>query len=93
MFADKRPCKEDWSCERVSGRLTPGLEATGGRKCVLAGLMPEVKVPASVKAVSRLQHRSRLMLSIRFLPAGFVSHRFRHIVNDTNYKERGIFYG
>ena len=29
----------------------------------------------------------------QFLPAGFVSSVFRHIVSDTNYKERGIFYG
>lgn len=36
------------------------------------------------KAVPRLQN---------LLLAGFVSHSFRHIVSDTNYKERGIFYG
>lgn len=46
------------------------------------------------KAVPRLQHRRRLRSAgLCFLPAGFVFHRFRHIVNDTNYKERGIFYG
>jgi len=61
-------------------------------------LTPEWNMPAAVKVCSQAAAPlpaafCRLIFSACFLPAGFVSNRFRHIVNDTNYKERGIFYG
>lgn len=57
----RKPCKEDWGLREGVDRLTPGLEAAGGRKCVLAGLMTEVKVPARLsKLFPWLQHRRRL---------------------------------
>lgn len=85
------------SCERVSDGWRRGVSCWRP-ECVLAGLISEAKVPTQAfKVVPRLQHRRRLRSVSwyfrRFLPAGFVFHRFRHIVNDTNYKERGIFYG
>lgn len=67
-------------------------------ECVLTGLMSEAKVPARLSKLFSgcrplLAAFCQLIFFARFLPAGFVSHEFRHIVNDTNYKERGIFYG
>lgn len=90
----RRPCKEDWSirpadagvgsCWRPEvcvGRTDAGSEGTDIRQSCFPSATP---LPAAF---------CRLIFYARFLPAGFVSNSFRHIVSDTNYKERGIFYG
>lgn len=88
------PCKEDCGCESVSSGWRQSVSCWRPEVYVCRTYVGNKCAGQAFKIVSRLQHRRRLRSAgLCFLPAGFVFHRFRHIVNDTNYKERGIFYG